>query len=308
MKILILGKGFIGERLSLFLAKAPDFEVHLLSRSVEDYTDPYRLNEFLRYHQAETGKQFDRIIICAGFTGKPSIDACEVEGVKPDVFFTNVTLPNSIIDVAAIHGVKCINIGSGCVYDGYEKVYNENDAPNWGLFQEKSSFYSKTKHICELTTGFKSHIFRIRLPYTFISSPKNYFDKILAYENTLSLQNSMTSVDDLYNFIYNFILVDSADPIPFGVFNVVNPQPITAKEVVEIMKEVGIEKALNKNWNFIESQNNLNIKALRCNCVLSTDLITNLGLQLPDTKESVKKSLEMYKQVLTENVSIDPVI
>ena len=308
MKILIIGKGFIGERLGYFLSKAPNFEVHTLSRTVCDYTNPAELAGFLKFHQFEPTGQFNKIIICAGFTGKPSIDACEVTGTKPDVFFANVTLPNLIIDVASDFGISCINIGSGCVYDGYDKVYNENDEPNWGLYQDKSSFYSKTKHLCELTTASKSHIFRIRLPYTFVSSPKNYFDKILSYKDTLSLPNSMTSVDDLYNFIYNFILTETTNPIPFGVFNVVNPDPITAEEVVEIMKSVGIEQALKKDWNFIKTQDNLGVKALRCNCLLSTELINNIGLQLPDTKQSIRKSLEMYKQFLIDNAPTDPVI
>jgi len=305
MKILVLGKGFIGERLSFFLAKAPNFEVHNVSVDILDYTNPEMLSMFLNYH-ANT-QQFDKVIIAFGYTGTPNIDSCELPENKQLTYRNNVTIPNNIIDVVNQYGSSCIYIGSGCVYDGYDKEYTETDEPNFGLYNNDSSFYSKTKHLAELTFGHKCHIFRIRLPFTFIDVEKNLFNKLLKYEKTLDVLNSVTCVDDFYNFVYNFLLLDNQSPLPFGPYNVVNPQPIKANEIVELMKEVNIPSVFDKKWNFISDPAKFKFKANRSNTVLNTDLITSLGLGLPKTETSIKNILMLYKQILTTgNAVIEP--
>lgn len=302
MKILVLGKGFIGERLSFFLAKASDFEVHNINVETLDYTNPEMLSMFLNYHA--NSKQFDKVIITHGITGKPTIDSCEIPENKPLVYKHNVTIPNSIIDVVNQYGSTCIYIGSGCVYDGYDKEYTETDDPNFGLYNEDSSFYSKTKHLAELTFGNKCHIFRIRLPYTFIDTEKNLFNKLLKYEKTLDMLNSVTCVDDFYNFVYNFLLIDNQTPLPFGPYNVVNPQPIKASKIAELMKEVDIPGASNKKWIFLSDPTRFKFIANRSNTVLNADLIASYGLQLPDTQVSIKNSLMYYKQILTTGKAV----
>lgn len=305
MKILVIGKGFIGERLSLFLAKAPDFEVHNISKEMVDYTNPDILNSFLTYHS--TSKQFDKIIIATGFTGIPNVDSCELPENKPLAYSYNVAIPNMIIDVASAHNITCIYVGSGCIYEG-DKNYAETDIPNFGLYNSDSSFYSKTKHLAELQFGFKCHIFRIRLPFTFIDTNKNLFTKMLKYETTLDITNSITNVDDFYNFTYNFLLIDAEAPMPFGPYNVVNPQPIKASEIVELMKEVGLKEAFDKKWEFISDPSKFNFVAKRSNTTLSTDLIESYGLKLPNTEKSVKNSLFNFKQYRMNNeVKFEPV-
>lgn len=298
MKILIIGKGFIGERLSLFLAKAPDFEVHNISKEMVDYTDPDVLNDFLIYFSKT--KQFDKIIIATGFTGTPNVDACELPENKPLAFNYNVAVPNMIIDVASYHNVTCIYVGSGCIYEG-DKNYVETDVPNFGLFNNESSFYSKMKHLAELQFGFKCHIFRIRLPFTFIDTNKNLFTKMLKYDNTLDITNSITNVDDFYNFTYNFLLLDQQNPMPFGPYNVVNPEPIKASDIVELMKEVGLKEAFDKKWEFISDPSKFNFTAKRSNTTLNTDLIASYGLSLPKTEKSVKNSLLNFKHYKLNN-------
>lgn len=296
MKILVIGKGFIGERLSLFLAKAPDFEVHNISKDVVDYTNPDTFNMFLGYHA--NIRKFDKIIIASGYTGNPNVDACELPQNKPLAYHYNVTIPNMIIDIAYSYNVSCIYVGSGCIYNG-DNNYSELDVPNFGIYNNESSFYSKTKHLAELQFGDKSHIFRIRLPFTFIDTNKNLFTKMLKYENTLDITNSITNVDDFYNFIYNFLLIDAKTPLPYGPYNVVNPQPIKASAIVELMKEAGIKEAFNKNWNFISDPAKFNFAANRSNTTLSTSVIESYGLALPDTEKSIKKSLILYNQYIT---------
>ena len=296
MKILIIGKGFIGERLGYFLSKVEDFEVHTILQSVVDYTKPDMLRMFIGYHTNTLNSPFDRIIICTGYTGKPNVDACELPENKPTAYLYNVTVPLTIVRVANEFGVRCIHVGSGCIYDGYDTYYSETQEPNFGIYNPESSFYSKTKHIAETVLKDICHVFRIRMPYTFIPSDKNYLTKILKYPVTLSKFNSITCVDDFYNFIYNFILMDSNYTIEFGVFNVTNPAPITANNIVDIMVEAGLEEARKKDWKFTDNLNDLSITAKRSNCALNTTKIASMGLALPPTDESLLRTLRLYKQ------------
>ena len=84
--------------------------------------------------------------------------------------------------------------------------------------------------------------------------------------------------------------------MPFGPYNVVNPQAIKASDIVELMKEVGITEAFEKDWQFISDTSKFNFKANRSNTTLSTDLITSYGLRLPDTEKSIKNALINFKQ------------
>jgi dTDP-4-dehydrorhamnose reductase len=55
-----------------------------------------------------------------------------------------------------------IHIGSGCVYSGYDKIYSEEDTPDFGSDSYESSFYSKTKDAFEkLSRHMDRYIFRI---------------------------------------------------------------------------------------------------------------------------------------------------
>lgn len=296
MKILIIGKGFIGERLGYFLSKVENFEVHTINQQSVDYTKPEMLRMFLGYHSDTLREPFNRIIICTGYTGKPNVDACELPENKPIAYFYNVTVPTNIVRVANEYGIRCMHVGSGCIYDGHDTYYSEKDIPNFGMFNSESSFYSKTKHIAETVLQDVCHIFRIRMPYTFIPNDKNYITKLLKYPVTLSKFNSVTCIDDFYNFIYNFLLIDENYTVDFGVFNVTNPAPITANEIVNLMLEAGLEEAKNKQWKFVDDIKDIPVNAKRSNCALNTMKIVEMGLALPSTEESFLRTLRLYKQ------------
>jgi dTDP-4-dehydrorhamnose reductase len=120
---------------------------------------------------------------------------------------------------------------------------------------------------------------RIRIPFTDAWTRKNYFSKLLGYDTLINELNSVTSLNDFDEFIVKFI---SAKP-DYGIYNVVNPEPIKAEEVVWLLEKHGLK---NPNWKFIELKD-LNTVANRSNCVLSTDKIAKLGLEHPLTRYSL---------------------
>jgi dTDP-4-dehydrorhamnose reductase len=281
MKILILGKGYIGNYLAI-TEEHINHEIIHISKSDLNYEDPNIFKDFL---EKEPNK-FDWIINCSGYTGKPNVEACEYN--KEICYHYNVTVPLYITKVANSFQIPIIHIGSGCIYDGYSQDYTEEDLANFGADSQFSSFYSKTKDTFEkLSEHLERYIFRIRIPFNGIPEPKNYIWKLLHYDNLISQPNSVTNIDDLRTFVYKFIEKQRS----LGIYNVTNKGYIEAKEVVEILKSYGLN---NPKWTFV-SVPEANFKVGRSNCILDTSKIENMGIGLPEVKESFKKSINVYK-------------
>lgn len=278
----ILGKGFVGTQLAHHF-RVNNIEHKIYSQSELDYTDPDTFRLFLE----ENDRNIKTVINCSGLTGSPNVDYCEDN--KEICYNYNVLYPFNVVRLCQIYSIPVIHIGSGCIYSGYDKEYTERDVPNFGVFSNESSYYSKCKHVFEtLIRGYRCYVLRIRIPFTDKLSPKNYFTKLLKYDNLINELNSVTSLTDFCEFVTRFI---SQRP-DYGVYNVVNPEPIKAEEVVSILKEYGLS---NPNWKFIELKD-LNTKANRSNCVLSTERINKLGLSLPSTYTSLKRDIALIAQ------------
>lgn len=283
MKILIIGKGYIGN----YLAKAnKDHDIVHINKKDLDYTNYEAFVKFIQRQIDYPKPRFDWIINCSGYTGKPNVEGCEAD--KENCYFYNVTVPLYLTKVANIFKIPIIHIGSGCIYDGYSKEYTEDDLPNFGADSYRSSFYSKTKDTFEkLSAHLDRYIFRIRIPFNGVPESKNYLWKLLHYDNLISEQNSITNVDDLTDFVYKFVEKKPA----LGIYNVVNKGSIEAKEVAKLLKENNME---NPNWKFV-SLSEANFKVGRSNCKLSTQKIEELGLELPSVEKSVDKAIKAYK-------------
>ena len=260
MKILILGKGFISEYLVNYLNDT-DHSVECYSRKELDYSNDVTLYNKI-VDDTEFGNAFDKgyevIINTAGFTGSPNVDECELR--KAECFDLNVKLPKTIEGVCKASGINFINVSSGCIYTGYDKDYTEEDEPNFGMYNNEASFYSNTKHACELTldNSFTNTI-RIRMPITSKDDHKNLLSKLNKYDNIIDFKNSKTDVIKLCEFIK--VVVENFKP---GIYNAVHNNTLTTREVTEIMTEYGLQ---NDNWKFVPYED-LPIKANRSNCVL----------------------------------------
>ena len=149
MNVLILGKGYIGSYLEKYLKTCSSKlkDVRIVSRDLCDYSTVTGLHDLMEQ------KWVDFIINCSGFTGKPNVDACE--DAKDLCWDLNVTVPSRIAQVCLENNIPFGQVSSGCIYTGYEKEYSETDIPNFGLYNNESSFYSKSKHACELALADK---------------------------------------------------------------------------------------------------------------------------------------------------------
>jgi len=285
MKIIILGSGFVGNHVYNFY-HSKNMNVSIYSRKKIDYHNLSILEAFLKHEKP------DFIINCSGYTGSPNVDSCEDN--KLQCAALNIEVPTIISAVCEKLNIKVIHVSSGCIYTGYDRLYSEIDIPNFGLYNNESSYYSKTKHIFELSTkAFQNTtILRIRMPFTNTLENKNYLYKIFKYDNLISQKNSLTYINDLINFLTHLMFRRYSN----GIINVVNPQPFTAEEIVELFRKNDL---VNPNWKFVEFST-LNTKANRSNCILSTDKITNLGFTFSDTFESVENCIKDLKIALSK--------
>ena len=255
--ILILGKGYIGTQLNRYLL-TKGYQVILVDYKTMNYHNVSILNKYILNNSIST------IINCSGFTGRPNVDEAQLK--KEKCWELNVLSPIKVASLCNKLNVKYIHISSGCIYSGYDKEFEENDVPNFGLF-DTSSFYSKSKHAFELhTRDLNYKLLRIRMPICEdLKQPRNFINKIMKYENLIDYKNSKTYIPDLCGFI-NILLKSSNVWKNKGqdIYNIINPEALTTKELVELLKPLYPDA--NPNWVNIED---LNITAPRSNCVLN---------------------------------------
>lgn len=257
-KILILGKGYVGGYLYNHLLETA-YAVEIKSREELDYHDPSKLSKYI------LNNNFNCVINCSGFTGRPNVDQAELE--KEECWKLNVIVPLSINQLCHSLDINYLHISTGCLYDGYDKAWTETDVPNFGLFQNHSSFYSRSKHAFEnLSQGLRGIVLRIRMPFGLDISHRNYFTKIKSYPSLLNLFNSKTYIPDLCKFVQTLIGDDYNSWKGREIYNVVNPEPLKTEEVCEILKLYDMH---NSNWKFVE-RSGLKAYANRSNCVLDT--------------------------------------
>ena len=292
MNILILGAGYIGNHLYEHIQKDIGCEaktnVHLKSRSQLDYSRRQILTEYIAQHKIQL------VIGATGYPGRHNVDACETD--KQRCWFHNVKIPLTIESACVTTSTstgnhpppRFIHISSGCIYDGYESNWTEQDEPNFGLYNN-SSWYSKTKHAAETLLDLRRTIvLRISMPFSSCSSSRNYIQKMLMYDNLISRLNSMTCVEDLCEFITTHICrseIKDQQLLP-GIYNVVHCQPTSARNIVS-----KLEFYTDKQFNFTNIED-LNLAAPRSNCTLSTSKISSYNLQLPDINDSLDKCIE----------------
>ena len=272
VKFLIVGNGFIGQYLEANLPDSMHYKAKLRSKQdIEDLVEDF---------------QSATIVNCAGKTGRPNIDWCEDH--KEETFKANVLLPTMIAEVCHEKKIHWIHIGSGCIYNGYDKRWMEDDAPNF-----YGSFYSRTKIWSQEILEYYGNaaILRIRMPIDDKFHERNYIRKIVQYAKAgnklFSLPNSMTYLEDLKRFIEH-----TREHGLTGTWNIVNNGKITAEEVLEIYK-AQIEPTFKyKISTYAETSETF--KAPRSNCVMSNDKLMTVDFKMPEIKTRIKEALDIH--------------
>lgn len=283
-KIIVIGNGYIGSKVYRYFSDKNE-DVELLH--TYDYEDALSLKNTLfnrlnnEFNLPDASNIW--VVNCVGYTGKPNVDACELE--KEKCWTLNVTFPTLLANICLQHEVKLINVSSGCIYNG-KKMYEEEDWPDFGVDCPDSSWYSKTKHAAELCLRSFPNVYtlRIRMPICDdFNSGKNYLSKLLKYNNLLLETNSKTVIKDLIKVINK---ITNIPEIPPGLYNCVNPKALDTKQVTDILDK---NNMWNPHWEFIDyNELKKHIKTGRSNCQLSTEKSRLYNIELPTETKSLE--------------------
>jgi len=289
MKILLLGgSGYVGTAFRARLTAENSGYVNL-RRTDTDYTRLPVLTRFLQEHRPEF------LINCAGYTGKPNVDACELH--KTECLFANAVLPGIIREACERTGTPWGHVSSGCIYNGSKPGgagFTETDPPNFTFRQNNCSFYSGTKALGEevLAGAPNCYIWRLRIPFNNVDNPRNYLTKVMRYDRLLEARNSLSQLDEFVQAC----LSCWQRRVPFGTYNVTNPGSITTHEVVELIQKSGV---IQKKFAFFRDEAEfmrLAAKTPRSNCVLDTTKLQQTGIVMTEVHEAVAQALREWQR------------
>jgi nucleoside-diphosphate-sugar epimerase len=313
--ILLLGSsGYVGKEFERVLTKR-SLNFRTLGRSQVDYTSYAKLRDFL----ISTRPSF--IINAAGFTGKPNVDACELQ--KEETMKGNVDFPKMLARLCHELGIPWGHISSGCIYSGCLidregrwipeknmnqdyvrtiasnepsriKGFDETFNPNFCFNDGPCSYYSGTKALAEeAIRGIgDNYIWRLRIPFNEINQSRNYLTKIQSYEKVYDNLNSLSHLGDFVNACLDCWV----KRIPYGTYNVTNPGFVSTRQVVELIKNI---LKLPRDFIFWESDEEfykLGAKALRSNCILSASKLLQSGVALRSVDQAIVESLSQWKR------------
>jgi dTDP-4-dehydrorhamnose reductase len=304
MIILLGSAGYVGQV----------FQTQLTGRSVE--WEALSGRQFTFANKADLvdslkTKKASFLINCAGYTGKPNVDACELD--KGNCLDGNAILPSVIREVCAEVGIGWGHVSSGCIFAGERPGgggWREDDAPNFSFRQPPCSFYSGTKALGEEVLGWqeadrgaewpawehesepKGYVWRLRIPFNENDGPRNYLSKLQRYENLLQARNSLSHLEDFVEACWSCVEKD----VPYGIYNVTNPGSVTTSDVVELILKHGVN---NKDYKFFDSEEEFMSKAAktpRSNCVLDTAKLKSVGIHMRPVQEALDWSLKNWKR------------
>jgi dTDP-4-dehydrorhamnose reductase len=288
MIYLLGGSGYVGHAYQALLTHK-GIPFRNLRRAELDYTSPPVLTAALRRDRPEF------LINAAGYTGKPNVDACELH--KGECLMGNAVLPGLVAQACADAGVPWGHVSSGCIFTGARDDgtgFTEADAPNFTFRQDNCSFYSGTKALGEEVLAGRPDLFiwRLRIPFNEVDTPRNYLTKLMRYPRLLAATNSISQLDEFAAAT----LACWEKRVPFGTYNVTNPGSITTHEVVALIEKTGVHP---KKYEFFASEADfmkVAAKTPRSNCVMNSAKLAAVGIQLTEVHAAVESALHHWKK------------
>ncbi len=315
--ILVLGaSGYVGQAFLSELARR-NANYRALSRSEVDYTC------FTQLRHCLMGLKPEFVVNCAGYTGKPNVDACEEN--RADTLLGNALLPQTIGQACEVLNIPWGHVSSGCIYSG-AKVrqpdgslvverdlltpanwrlvqeqsdrligFNEADAPNFSFRASPCSFYSGSKALGEeaLPSDGSQFIWRLRIPFDEWDSGRNYLSKLQRYAKVYENVNSISHRGD-----FSWACLELwAQRAPFGTYHITNPGHVTSRQVVHWIES---ELRLNRTFEFWDNDESFYrhaAKTPRSNCILDTTKLQSAGVQMRSVEEAVVDSLKHWRAV-----------
>jgi len=276
MKILIIGKGYLGRRCHESWGDSV-----ITDKKVETKED---VLDLIKEHQP------DAILNAAGVVGKPNVDWCETH--QMETIRGNTILPLIIAEACQEAGVYLLHLGTGCIFYGESPTgepWKEGDYAN------PVAVYTRAKYAADLVLETLPNvgIARIRMPLDDRPLPANLIDKLSKFEYVADVENSLTVVPDMIE-VFHGLLEKKAE----GIFHCTNPGSITHREIIELYKKY-VDPSHENKWI---SETGLVQEGLvarkRSNNIMQTVRLQEYGLGMRDVHEAVEDTIKKYAQSL----------
>ena len=306
--ILLGATGYIGQSFARELA-ARKVPVVAPSRSQTDYTEFGALTELLR----QTKPAF--LINAAGYTGKPNVDACELN--RADTLQGNTLFPALVAHACAAHNIPFGHVSSGCIFAGAKidgqvqkdlttsecqrlfqqnpaalRGFTEEDEPNFTFRRPPCSFYSGTKALAEeaLAHCEQYYVWRLRIPFDQFDSPRNYLSKVQYYAKVYDNINSLSHRGDFVAACLDLWETRA----PFGIYNVTNPGFVSTRQVVGMIQETLKPARAFEFWANDDEFYKVAAKTPRSNCVLDVSKLQAAGVKIRPVEEALRDALQHW--------------
>ncbi|QDV69547.1 dTDP-4-dehydrorhamnose reductase [Rosistilla carotiformis] len=287
MILLLGGSGYVGRAFAELL-RHQGVDFRSVSRSDCDYTQRDALIGLI----CESNASF--LINAAGYTGKPNVDACELQ--KSQCLAGNAVLPGTIREACAMAGdLPWGHVSSGCIYTGARfdgGGFSEEDRPNFSFRTNNCSFYSGSKALGEecLVGAENVYVWRLRIPFDHRDSPRNYLSKLMRYHRLLEATNSISHLGDFVRASLECWL----RRVPTGIYNVTNTGSVTTRQVVGMIEQ---ELKLGRTFEYFDSEDefmSLAAKTPRSNCVMDNRKLRATGIPIADVDDAIRVSLRNW--------------
>ncbi len=272
MKILIIGKGWIGKRCFEMWSDSI-----ISDKQIANVKDVEKLLEEFRP---------DAVLNSAGVVGKPNVDWCENHQLE--TIFGNTVLPAIIAEACQKFNTYLLHIGTGCVFYGYAadpKGWKENDVPS------PSAVYTRSKYAADLVLSTLPNvgIARIRMPIDSIPSAGNLIDKLVHYPRVVDVINSVSVMEDMVTTFRALLEKKAA-----GIFHVTNPGAIKHREILDLYKKY-VDPEHTNEWITEEElvQSGLAHKR-RSNTILQSKNLAKFGIVMRPVHEAVEDTMKKY--------------
>lgn len=311
--LLLGGSGYVGEAFRV----AIETRGHALlspSRKQLDYYDFAALTAFLREQRP------DFLVNCAGFTGRPNVDACE--SAKADTLLGTGFLPLTLAHACEVTQTPWGHVSSGCIFSGAKLVtsdgvrvvknlrseegralldagaeiqgFTEADTPNFSFRDPPCSFYSGSKALGEevLAGAPLVYVWRLRIPFDQYDGPRNYLTKLFSYPKVYDNVNSLSHRGHFARACLDLW----QNGAPFGTYNMTNPGFVSSREVVELIKKHLFPERAFDFWQDDAEFYAKGALTPRSNCVLDSTKAIKAGAGLPPVHDALIEALRTWSR------------
>lgn len=281
MRIVVLGaQGWLGSRYVQYLSQQPNVWVRGFGASV-DVTSTAVLVSMMATCRP------DVVINAAGRTHSrdiPNIDGCIAsQEERARTMHVNAVGAANVAKACDAYGAQMVQLSSGCIFDGDEGPFVEDDEPN------PPSYYAETKVLGEKLIQAicpEALILRIRMPISAQPHPRNLVTKLAAAKRVIDVVNSVTVVEDLIEWTYALIQAGTS-----GIVHAVHPQPITFRKLMSWYRQI-VDPT--HHCTFVRACEYKTADG-RSNCTLAST--KELPVLFNDTEFAVKRALMAYAEV-----------